>query len=60
MPTLEELAGARNAAAKKVTDWMHEEGTRGNLRHNSQAPAWPEYETAQKALDEAIASVPSS
>lgn len=60
MPTLEELAAARNAAAKKVTDWMKDEGAKGNLRNNSQAPAWPKYEAAQKAFEEASASVPSS
>lgn len=54
--TLEELASARNLAAKKVTDWMQEEGLKGNLRSNSQAPAWHEYEAAQRELERAHAA----
>lgn len=57
--TLEELAAARNAAAEKVKSWMHEEGMKGNLRSNDQAPDWPDYQAAQKALDEALSRVPS-
>lgn len=57
MSNLEELARARNVARKKVTDWMDAEGAKGRLRHNGDASAWPEYEAAQRALDEAVAAV---
>jgi len=55
--TIDELAREHNAARKAVTDWMDAEGREGRLRHNDQAPGWPEYERARKALDAAISSV---
>lgn len=57
MADLEALARAKNEARKKVTDWMDAEGAAGRLRQNDQAPAWPEYEAAQRALDTAVAAV---
>lgn len=54
MTDLVQLAKARNSASAKVRDWMASEGAKGNLRQNSHAPAWPEYEKAQKDLDAAL------
>lgn len=48
------LARARNAARKKVTNWMTSEAVAGNLRSNGDAPAWQEYQDALKALNQAI------
>lgn len=55
--TIEELARERNRLKQKVLDWMAAEGARGNLRSNSQAPDWNDYEAAERALGDAIAKV---
>jgi hypothetical protein len=56
MADLQELARKRNTLRQKVVDWMAAEGARGNLRTNSQAPDWNDYEAAERELGEAVAA----
>jgi hypothetical protein len=54
-PTIDDVRFARQEAdrlKKEVLDWMTDEGNRGHLRVNKQAPAWNRYESAYKRLDE--------
>jgi hypothetical protein len=53
--TIETLRQRRDEAAKRVTDWMNEEGSALRLRFNYQAPGWREYEAAENALAAALA-----
>lgn len=57
MRGLEELARARNTAHKKVVEWMHSEAHAGNLRQNSEAPGWSEYERAEREFQEVVNAV---
>jgi len=51
------LGRIRRREADKVRQWMDDEAKLGNLRQNSQAPSWPDYEKAQEAWDEAVARI---
>jgi hypothetical protein len=48
------LARSRNAARAAVLDWMNEQGARGQLCTNSQAPGWVAYEVAEREFAAAV------
>lgn len=48
------LARSRNAARAAVLDWMNEQGARGQLCTNSQAPGWVAYEIAEREFAAAV------
>lgn len=54
---LMEARRVHNRARAAVVSWMEEEGRRGNLRQNSDAPGWLAYEAALKKWHEAIQSL---
>lgn len=47
------LIKKREDAMEKVRAWWDSEALAGRIRNHTEAPAWPEYLAAFKALDEA-------
>jgi hypothetical protein len=53
MTNIEQLIEARETAIEKVRAWWDAEVLAGRYRYQTEAPAWPEYLAAFKALDKA-------
>lgn len=55
---IEALAENRNYLEKQVADWLDEQAKRLRLACAGDAPMWDEYESAERALNDALRAVP--
>lgn len=51
---IDDLTRERNRLKQQVHNWMIEQGERGQLFTNSQAPMWKAYSDAETALANAL------